>query len=62
MAQDPREGGDLLNMAKDGTSIPNDAGKQNLIPSNPRPGEGEGADSSSLAGAATNPNDISRGV
>ena len=29
---DPHEGGDLFDMAKDGTTMPNDAGKQNLIP------------------------------
>ena len=36
---DPHQGGDLFDMAKDGTSIPNDAGKMNLIPSKPRPGD-----------------------
>ena len=34
---DPKEGGDLFDMAKDGTTMPNDAGKHNLIPSVPRP-------------------------
>lgn len=61
---DPKKGGDLFDMAKDGTSIPCDAGKMNTIPSVPRPREGEGvnANSSSLARAATNPTDISRSV
>jgi len=62
---DSKQGGDLFEMAKDGTSIPNDAGKMNTIPSVPRPGEGEGqvnANQSSLAGAASNATDISRGV
>lgn len=52
-------------MAKDGTSIPNDAGKMNTIPLKPRPGEGEGvadANRCSLVGAASNPTDISRSV
>ncbi|KUJ14364.1 uncharacterized protein LY89DRAFT_686844 [Mollisia scopiformis] len=65
MAQDPHQGGDLFDMAKDGTTIPNDAGKMRTIPSVPRPGEGEGdvnANRSSLASAASNPTDISRGV
>ena len=60
---DPHQGGDLFDMAKDGTTMPNDAGKMRTIPSVPRPGEGEGvvnANSSSLAGAASNPTDISR--
>ncbi|TVY51200.1 hypothetical protein LCER1_G006361 [Lachnellula cervina] len=64
-SNDSHQGGDLFDMAKDGTSIPNDAGKMNTIPSKPRPGEGEGsvnANGSSLAGAASNPTDISRSV
>jgi hypothetical protein len=64
---DPHQGGDLFDMAKDGTSIPNDAGKQNLIPSVPRPdqatddnnfGNNLGADN--LAAAADNATDIPR--
>jgi hypothetical protein len=65
VSTDPKKGGDLFDMAKDGTSIPNDAGKMNLITSVPRPEEGEGvvnANRTSLAGAATNPIDISRSV
>jgi len=64
-SNDSHQGGDLFDMAKDGTSIPNDAGKMNTIPSKPRPGEGDGvvnANRSSLAGAASNPIDISRSV
>ncbi|KAE8150905.1 hypothetical protein BDV25DRAFT_139342 [Aspergillus avenaceus] len=33
----PHQGGSLSEMAPKGTSIPNDAGKQNTIPSVPRP-------------------------
>jgi hypothetical protein len=36
---DPHQGGDIFDMAKDGTSIPNDAGKTNTIPSKSRPGD-----------------------
>ncbi|KAF4625572.1 hypothetical protein G7Y89_g12596 [Cudoniella acicularis] len=62
---DPHQGGDLFDMAKDGTSIPNDAGKMRIIPSVPRPGEGEGqanANRSALADAASNPTHIPRSV
>ncbi|KAI9699007.1 MAG: hypothetical protein M1836_003196 [Candelina mexicana] len=34
---DPHQGGSLSDMAVEGTSIPNDAGKQRIIPSVPRP-------------------------
>ena len=34
---DPHQGGSLSEMAPSGTSIPNDAGIQNIIPSVPRP-------------------------
>jgi len=63
--QDPHQGGDLYDMAKDGTTMPNDAGKMNIIPSVPRPGEGEGlanGNRAPLATAASNATDISRGV
>ncbi|KAI6091797.1 hypothetical protein F4821DRAFT_173087 [Hypoxylon rubiginosum] len=55
-----KEGGDLNDMAKDGTSIPGDAGKQNLIPSVPNPHQkqqdtGGGIGAGSLSGAADNP-------
>ncbi|KAI1503007.1 hypothetical protein F5X99DRAFT_377310 [Biscogniauxia marginata] len=32
-----KQGGDLNEMAKDGTSVPGDAGKQNVVPSVPDP-------------------------
>ncbi|CAG8131304.1 unnamed protein product [Penicillium salamii] len=35
--QDPHQGGSLSEMAATGTTIPNDAGKMNTIPSVPRP-------------------------
>ncbi|KAK2691600.1 hypothetical protein QWA68_007812 [Fusarium oxysporum] len=56
---DSKQGGDLFDMAKDGTSIPGDAGKQNTIKSvpNPHQRDGEaagGLGSFDLAGAADN--------
>ncbi|KAF1356871.1 hypothetical protein BDV97DRAFT_394749 [Delphinella strobiligena] len=39
---DAHRGGSLSDMAVNGTSIPNDAGKQNVIPSVPRPDQKEG--------------------
>ncbi|KAM0542860.1 hypothetical protein ACHAPJ_012583 [Fusarium lateritium] len=56
---DPKQGGDLFDMAKDGTSIPGDAGKQNIIRSvpNPHQKDGEaagGLGSTTLHGAADN--------
>jgi len=62
---DPHQGGDLFDMAAEGTSIPNDAGVMNTIPSKPRPGQGEDAataNRSNLAGAADNPTDIPRSM
>ncbi|KAI1402190.1 hypothetical protein F4819DRAFT_485808 [Hypoxylon fuscum] len=55
-----KEGGDLSQMAKDGTSIPGDAGKQNTIPSVPNPDQkhrdtGGGIGATSLNSAADNP-------
>jgi hypothetical protein len=50
---DPHQGGDIFDMAKDGTSIPNDAGKTNTIPSKSRPGD------EAVVGV-TNPTDIPR--
>lgn len=35
--QDPHKGGSITDMAATGTSVPNDAGRQNIIPSVPRP-------------------------
>jgi hypothetical protein len=67
MAQiNPHQGGDLFDMARDGTIMPNDAGLMNVIPSKPRPGEGEGpttltnANGHNLAFAAENRRDIPR--
>lgn len=36
-SSDPHQGGDIADMAVDGTIIPNDAGKMRTIPSVPRP-------------------------
>jgi len=63
---DPKQGGDLSDMAATGTTVPNDAGVQNLIPSKPRSDQladetdpnNLGADD--LATAADNPGDIPR--
>ena len=61
---DPHQGGDLFDMAKDGTTMPNDAGKHNLIPSVPRPDQisdtPNDLGASDLQRAADNPTDISR--
>ena len=63
---DPKQGGSLSDMAVDGTTIPGDAGVQNLIPSKPRPDQlADVSDpnylgASDLATAADNPGDISR--
>ena len=37
---DPHQEGDLSSMAPAGTTMPNDAGKMNVLPSVPRPDEG----------------------
>ncbi|KAI9740085.1 MAG: hypothetical protein M1818_004836 [Claussenomyces sp. TS43310] len=61
---DAHQGGDLSDMAVKGTTMPNDAGKMNTIPSVPRPGEGEDealGNRAPLAAAASNPVDIPRG-
>jgi hypothetical protein len=69
MSQDSHQGGDLSDMAATGANMPNDAGKMNIIPSVPRPGEGfdsvtgvTGANASqgTLAGAADEGADIPR--
>ncbi|GAW27152.1 hypothetical protein SAMD00023353_7700020 [Rosellinia necatrix] len=39
--QDAHKGGDLSEMAKDGTKIPGDAGKMNITPSKPSPQQAE---------------------
>ncbi|KAF5240059.1 hypothetical protein FAUST_4643 [Fusarium austroamericanum] len=56
---DPKKGADLFDMAKDGTSIPGDAGKMNTIKSVPNPHQRDseaagGLGSTSLANAADN--------
>ena len=64
--QDPHQGGDLFDMAKDGTTMPNDAGAHRLIPSVPRPdqitdpSDPDDPGAADLAGAADNATDISR--
>lgn len=65
-SNDAHKGGDLYDMAKDGTKIPNDAGKLNLIPSVPRPDQMDetnnaGLGDPNLQTAADNPIDIARG-
>ncbi|MCJ1308140.1 hypothetical protein MMC25_001792 [Agyrium rufum] len=62
-SSDPKQGGDLFDMAKDGTTIPGDAGKMNLIPSVPRPDQiasDSDTGATDLAAAADNATDISR--
>ena len=62
-SSDPKQGGDLFDMAKEGTTIPGDAGKMNLIPSVPRPDQiASDSDTGAIdpAGAADNATDISR--
>jgi hypothetical protein len=64
--QGPNSGGDLFDMAKDGTTVPEDAAKQRTIPSKPRPDQ-IASDSdpnqiggTTLAEAADNAGDIPR--
>ncbi|KAA6411007.1 MAG: hypothetical protein FRX48_05318 [Lasallia pustulata] len=63
-SSDPHpQGGDLSDMAAEGTTIPGDAGKMNLIPSVPRPDQIEDPNelgSAGLEGAADNATDIPR--
>ena len=67
-SQDPNpQGGDLSDMAAEGTTVPPDAGTQRTIPSVPRPGQmtdptndPNNLGASDLAGAADNAQDISR--
>lgn len=65
-SSDPHTGGDLSDMAAEGTTMPNDAGKMNLIPSVPRPDQiasdtdANDLGSADLEGAATNADDIPR--
>jgi hypothetical protein len=67
MAQSgPNSGGDLFDMAKDGTSVPSNAAQPNYIPSKPRPDQiASETDPNNLGGrtlaeAATNEGDIPR--
>ena len=67
-SQDPNpQGGDLSDMAVEGTTVPQDAAKQRTIPSVPRPGQmtdptndPNNLGASDLASAADNAQDISR--
>ena len=54
---DPHQGGNLFDMAAEGTTMPNDAGKMNIIPSKPGPRDTQDGDDG--PGNAT---DISRTV
>ena len=56
----PHQGGSLSEMAQDGTSMPNDAGKMNIIPSKSGPSDSLDSTAPDLASAATNPSDIPR--
>jgi len=62
----PDSGGDLFDMAKDGTTVPEDSAKPRLIPSKPRPDQIPSEPNpndfgdTSLAGAAANEADIPR--
>ncbi|KAJ5748695.1 uncharacterized protein N7511_010391 [Penicillium nucicola] len=66
--QDSHQGGSLADMAATGTTIPNDAGKMNTIPSVPRPDQrtdhfgfdNAGIAEPSLAMAADNATDMPR--
>lgn len=66
--QDPHQGGTLSEMAPEGTTIPNDAGKTNTIPSVPRPDQrsehhlynNEGLAEPSTVMAADNATDLPR--
>lgn len=66
--QDPHQGGTLAEMAPEGTTMPNDAGKMNTIPSVPRPDQraenpmydNEGLAEPSTAFAADNATDLPR--
>ncbi|ETN40447.1 uncharacterized protein HMPREF1541_04724 [Cyphellophora europaea CBS 101466] len=64
--QGPNSGGDLFDMAKDGTKVPESAAQPNLIPSKPRPDQIASASDpnqiggANLAEAADNQGDIPR--
>lgn len=67
-SQDPHQGGSLSDFAVKGTTIPNDAGKMNTIPSVPRPDQraehpayaNAGLAQPSTASAADNATDLPR--
>ena len=60
----PNSGGDLFDMAKDGTTVPDNSAEPRLIPSKPRPDQlansGNELGGSDLAEAADNATDIPR--
>jgi hypothetical protein len=62
----PNSGGDLSDMAVEGTTVPSDAAQPRVIPSKPRPDQIASADDpnqmggTNLADAATNAQDIPR--
>jgi len=57
-SQDAHDGGDLYDMAKNGTTMPNDAGKLNIDHSKSNTSTGQGNNTA----AAYNPTDMPRGV
>ncbi|KAI9669941.1 MAG: hypothetical protein M1831_006977 [Alyxoria varia] len=63
-SSDAKQGGDLFDMAKDGTNVPHDAGKMNTIPSKPNPHQASdaqgGLGAPDSAAAADNPVDMPR--
>ncbi|USP76018.1 hypothetical protein yc1106_03292 [Curvularia clavata] len=65
MSSDPHQGGRLEDMAVHGTNIPGDAGRQNTIPSVPRPDQKDAPvefSHANIAHAADNAFDIPRSV
>ncbi|THY45433.1 hypothetical protein D6C97_08619 [Aureobasidium pullulans] len=60
MPTDPHQGGNLSDMAVTGTSIPNDAGAYETLPSVPNPEQADinNRTSTNLAGAADNATDM----
>ncbi|RJE23147.1 hypothetical protein PHISCL_04503 [Aspergillus sclerotialis] len=68
MTSNPHQGGSLTEMAAEGTTIPNDAGIQNTIPSVPRPDQleensqfhNQGLAEPNRAAAADNATDVPR--
>ncbi|THY09743.1 hypothetical protein D6D01_09452 [Aureobasidium pullulans] len=60
MPTDPHQGGNLSDMAVNGTSIPNDAGAYETLPSVPNPEQADinNRTATNLAGAADNATDM----